>query len=180
MRTYRFHASPAAPYWSWNYHATPVLAADALMQTLAGAVVRELVASPHGGFLVDVQIDRPDHHVALADIESALRQLGYDTAQAVITESATSVVEGALLGTAGGGALGSATKDPWAMLLTAAIGLVVGVAVGSGVNTIRAMYQADRLHPFGGGGWQFTQLPLPQPDGGQQPGPSWRIPATGQ
>lgn len=165
MNTYRFHAAPAFNHW--NYRVLPTLTADSLTNTLAGAVVRNLVTSSQGGYYVEVQLDRTNHQDAVADIHAALTQLGFNTAQAVITEWATSVVEGALLGTAGGGALGSTTKDPLAMLFSAAIGLLVGAAVGSGINTVKAMYQADRVH-WSRYGWQFTQLPLPRPQLGPQ------------
>ncbi len=165
MNTYRFNASPA--FRHWNYQLLPTLTANSLTQTLAGVVVRQLVTSAQAGYDVDLQLDRPNHHEAVADIHAALAQLGFNMAQAVITEWATSVVEGAVLGTASGGALGSATKDPWAMFFGAVIGLLVGASVGSGVNTVKAMYQADRMFPHRYG-WQLTELPKPRPDLGRQ------------
>ena len=160
MNTYRLHAYPSAPYWSWNFHATPIITAEALAQTLSGVVIRQLSASPHGGYDLDIRLDRPSHQDAIADIESALRQFGFDTAQAVITEWVTSVVEGALLGGAGGTAIGSASKDPVAIVVGAIIGLLVGAAVGSAMQTVKATYEANRLHPFGGG-WHLTVVPPP-------------------
>ena len=129
-------------------------------QTLSGVVIRQLSASPHGGYDLDIRLDRPSHQDAIADIESALRQFGFDTAQAVITEWVTSVVEGALLGGAGGTAIGSASKDPVAIVVGAVIGLLVGAAVGSAMQTVKATYEANRLHPFGGG-WHLTVVPPP-------------------
>ncbi len=158
MNTYRLHAHPSAPYWSWNFHAIPLLTEDALAQTLPGVVIRQLSASPHGGYDLDIRLDRPTHQEAVADIELALRQFGFDTAQALITEWVTSVVEGALLGGAGGGAIGSASKDPVVIVFGAVIGLLVGAAVGSAMQTVKATYEANRLHPFGGG-WHLTIVP---------------------
>ncbi len=172
MRTYRFHAYPAGPYFRWSYSGVPALSADSLVTALAGGTVRELVASRHGGYEVDIQLDRPTHTDALADIESALWQMGFETAQALITEWASSLVEGALLGTAGGGAIGSASKDPIGALVGAIIGLAVGAVVGSTLQTAKVRYQADRLHPHGGG-WLLTQLQPPQPTSSYQPYAPW-------
>jgi hypothetical protein len=163
MNTYHFHASHGFP--QWNYRFAPTLTSDLLVQTLADIAVRELVASKWGGYNIELQCERANHHEAVADINAALAQLGFDTAQVLITEWATSMVEGALVGGAGGGAIGSAAKNPWAVVFGAVVGLLVGSAVGSGMNTIKAMYRADRINPHRYG-WQFTQLQISQADGG--------------
>jgi hypothetical protein len=168
MNTYRFHAFPSAPYWSWNYHALRALSAESLAQVLAGVVVRKLVAAPKGGYEVDIQPARPNHHDALADIETALSELGLTTAQAMITEWVTSIVEAAVLGGVGGGAMGSATKDPFLTIGGVILGLVIGVAVGSAMLVVKAEYQADRIDPFGSG-WRLSVVPRPHITFGQQP-----------
>jgi hypothetical protein len=161
MNTYRFQAAAA-------YRSAPTLTAEALLETLAGVVVRSVVAAPYGGYEVDLQLDRGNHHQAIAEIHDALLQSGFNVAQIVITEWATSVVEGAIFGTGGGAAIGSATKDPVAFFILTALGLVVGAAVGRGIYTAKALYQADRMnwHPYG---WRLTQLVLPQPSFEAQP-----------
>lgn len=160
MKTYRFHAAPVPSYFRWSPGSPPGITSASLAQTLAGVVVRQVIASPQGGYDIAMDIERPTHGEALADIEAALGSFGYATTQAVITEWATSVVETGLLGTVGGGALGSATKDPLAALAGALIGFVVGAAVGSTMRRITAIYQADRLNHFGGG-WNLSPMPIP-------------------
>lgn len=167
MNTYRFHASPGF-YWS-NYHNVATLTSEAVVQSLAGVVVRSIVPANYGGYAVDLQLDRDNHHDAVADIHAAMDQLGLNVAQVVITEWATSIVEGALLGTGGGAAAGSATKDPVVFLIVTALGALIGAAVGSGLNSAKAMYRADRIYPSRYG-WQFTQLQVRQP--GWRPQPS--------
>jgi hypothetical protein len=164
MNTYRFHASRAPQFW--DYGATPTLSTDDIVQSLAGAAVHELIAYTNGGYDVHVQLDRANHADALTELETALLQLGFNIVQAEITELVTAALEGAFLGGAGGGALGSATKDPFAAFAGLVIGAIAGALVGRGMQTIKARYRADRLAP---GVWQLTQLPLPQPDSGQQP-----------
>ncbi len=169
MRTYRFHAFQHSQFWRFPDGSFPVLTGQSLATALTGAVVRELVASHRGGYDVEVQLDRATHQAALAEIEAALQQLGFDTAQALITEWATSAVTGALFGTVGGGVAGSVTKDPASILLVAAIGLVVGSLVGMSMHSIRATFQAHR-HPFGGG-WQIAPNGVTRPALGMRPYP---------
>jgi len=131
-------------------------------------VVRELFATPNGGYEVTIELDRATHHHSLAEIEATLLHLGFNVVQAEITELATSAIEGAFLGGASGGAAGAATRNPWAAFAGLVIGAVVGHELGKGLQTIKTLYRADRLyhHP---GGWHLTQLPLPQPAASQQP-----------
>jgi hypothetical protein len=96
MKTYRFQPSPAF-YW-WNYRNVATFTTQAVVQSLAGAVVRSIVPAEYGGYAVDLQLDRDNHHDAVADIHAAMVQLSFNVARVVITEWATSIVEGALLG----------------------------------------------------------------------------------
>jgi hypothetical protein len=146
LNTYRFHASHL--FNAWNYGGVlPTLTRNGLVQTLAGVGIRDLTAAPNGGYEAHVELGRATH-------------------QAEVTEWATATVEGALLGGTGGGAIGSATKDPLGFLAGLALGAVVGAVVGHAAQTIKARYRADRIAP---GMWQFTQLPVPRPGFGTQP-----------
>ncbi len=165
LNTYRFHASHL--YNAWNYGGVlPALTRNGLVQTVAGVGIRELTTAPNGGYEAHVELGRATHHDALTEIETGLVQLGFYAVQVDVTEWATATVEGALLGGTGGGAIGSATKDPFGFFAALAIGAVVGALVGHTAQTIKARYRADRIAP---GMWQFTQLPVPRPGFGSQP-----------
>jgi Glycine zipper 2TM domain len=90
-----------------------------------------------------------------------MEQLGFNVAQVLVTEWLTSALEGALVFGAGGGVLGSATKDPWLMAAGALLGALAGAAAGSLMRTAKARLDAQLLHPFGGG-WRITPQVPPQ------------------
>ena len=164
MNTYRFHLYPSNPYFHGAFPGSNALTAESLAQALVPVIVHEVFARPQGGYNVALGMRRQDHAEALADLENALGSLGYSMTQAIITEWATSMVESAIVGIGAGGlAGGAATKSPIGALITAAIGGLVGLGVGSGLRRVVAIYQADRLrqYPYG---WQLTALPLPTPD----------------
>jgi hypothetical protein len=163
--TYRFHARPL-PAFHWS--PMPQLTSESVQQAIVGALIRELTPSPQGAALIEVAMERPSHGDALDEISTALQQLGFDVAQALVTEWATAAVEGAIAGAAGGGALGSATRDAGTVVATVIVGGLVGAAFGSLKPVLKASYQAVRLHPFGGG-WQLTSIT----GGGAAPGLAW-------
>ena len=59
-------------------------------------------------------------------IEQGFGQLDFSLAQALITEWATSIMEGALIGGTGGGVIGSSSKQAGPTAAGAIIGVVVG------------------------------------------------------
>ena len=75
MKSYRFHAAPVPSYFHWSPGSLPDITPSSLAQTLAGVVVRQVISSPQGGYDISIDMERPTHGDALADIEAALGHL---------------------------------------------------------------------------------------------------------
>jgi putative transcriptional regulator len=168
MNRYRFQAARGAFFNT--YSPAPLLTPEALAAALPGAGVRALVQLPlDGGYDVEVQLQRACHDDALDDIVQALGQFGLQLVQARITEIATATVETALVGGAGGGAIGSSSKDAGVTVAAALVGAAIGAAVGSQLERVAAMYMVAKPYPMGP--WQLTPIPLRRPGDGQpEPG----------
>ncbi len=168
MNTYQFRAIPRTFFAS---PGLPQLTAEAILQTLAGSAVHQLSGTPTSGYDVHLQLDRQAHHDALHDIRVAMEQLGFTVGQAIVTEWLTSTLELAVIGGAGGGALGGATKDPWAMAACAVLGVVAGAVVAQFMRAVKARYDAQLLHPYGPNGWYLTpqQQPITAPSPASSP-----------
>jgi hypothetical protein len=95
------------------------------------------------------------------DIRNTMEQLGFSVAQAVITEWLTSTLELALIGGAGGGALGSASKDPGIAIICALIGAGAGAVAAQFTKTVKARFDAQLMHAYGPSGWSITPQPPP-------------------
>jgi hypothetical protein len=163
MRRYRFQAA-RGPFFN-PYVGTPGLSPEALTQSLPGAIVRALVQLPlDQGYDVEIQLQRPSHEAALDDIVQAIGQYGLQLLQARIVEVTTAAVETALVGGAGGGLVGSASKDAAATIAGALIGLAVGAMVGSQIERVTAAYVVARPHPMGP--WYLTPIPIREPNTG--------------
>ena len=169
INTYRFNARHSYNRWNYPGGVLPVLTHNHLLQTLAGVTIRELSNSPNGGYDLHIELSRDTHDNAVADIEAALSQLAFYTVQAEITEWATAVAEGALLGGSGGGAIGASTRTVAGLLIGIGVGAIVGAIFGQASQTIKARYQASRIMP---GVWQIVTIPVPQQ--GFEPGP-WGV-----
>jgi hypothetical protein len=155
MHSYRFHAQPNFPR-GYGWPGIADLTGNTFTQALAGAVVKQLVATPDGGYDVHVTVTRPSHEQALEEIWSVLQQAGYNYVQAAVTEWVTSAVEGAGAGCLAGAGLGSTTKNVEKTLLSLIIGGIVGAALGSFRETATASYHAHRNDIYGG--WQLLPL----------------------
>lgn len=167
ISTYRFHAKRVHPAWSYFYSATPPLTRAGLSRTLAGVTIHEL-ADSSGGHHVHIELARSTHDDAIAQIEAALAQFAFYTVQIEVTEWATALVEGALIGGSGGGALGAATRNVVGLVAGVLVGGILGAIFGQSAWSPQARYRADRIAP---GWWQLMQLPVPQQGlGGQR----WR------
>jgi hypothetical protein len=158
MNTYRFRAIPRIAT-AFSYRGLPQVTTQSLGQLLVGVTVHQLTGTPSVGYDIHLQLDRQSHHDALTEIYFAMQQLGLTVTQAVITEWVTSVVEGALVGATGGGAIGASAKDPWAILLGGAVGFFVGAAAGSLIKTAKATHDARLVHSFNGGQWRIERAP---------------------
>ena len=128
-----------------------------LRQSLIGAGRISVAPLVTGGVRVAVDLQRPDHHQALRDLEQALSQFGYAFAQAEIAEVIQQTAEWAL-GLGGGGALaGSATKRLEGLIVGAFAGVLGGVVMAYLDRTV-LHYHAMKQH---NGTWLIRQLPPP-------------------
>jgi hypothetical protein len=144
------------------YRRLPELTAQSLSRTLVGVAIHDLSGSASAGYDIHLGLDRQSHAVALEEVRQALLQLGFDVAEAIVTEWLTSALEGALAGGVGGGALGAATKDPSAILAGLIIGAMAGAFVGSLAKTVKATYYAQIVYPYGR--WHISPMMPPPPD----------------
>lgn len=159
MNTYRFHVAPQLTYKYPGVVARQLTVAD-ISRTLLGSTVQQIAGTPTTGYGVVVQLGRASHPHALHDIRVALEQLGFAVVQAEITEWLTATLELALIGGTGGGALGSATKDPGIVILGAAIGFAAGAIAAQFTKKVKARFDAQLVHPYGPHGWSVTpQIP---------------------
>ena len=160
MNRYRLRATPH-PALAFSYalahQLTAASIAQALVQALEGVAVRQIAGSSLGGYDVELQLDRPSHGDAVAQISVAFQQLGFSVAEATVTEWVTTTVELSILGCLGGGAVGSATRDPGATVIAAVVGGFAGAIAGAYVHKVAAAYQAQR-HPLLTEAWQLTPI----------------------
>lgn len=157
MSRYAFTVrSSVLPPW---YSQPTQLSAQGLTAALGGVAVHKLVAYQNGSYGIELQLKRPTHEHALADIATALTSFGIDLLQAEITEVVTDTVAGAILGGTGGAAAGATTENVGAALIVAALGAIIGAAVGSMRETIVARYVAYRSHALAP--WTFYRIQQP-------------------
>jgi len=142
------------------YRRLPELTAQSLSRTLVAVAIHDLRGSPSAGYEIHpLGLDRQSHAIALEEVRQALLQLGFDVAEAIVTEWLTSALEGALAGGIGGGALGAVAKDPAAILAGVIFGAVAGAFVGSLAKTVKATYYAQIAYPYGV--WQISPMTPP-------------------
>ena|ERR1700675_790201 len=170
MTTYKFHAHPQLMY-TYPGYAVRQLSANGIIQTLAGAAVHTFVGTPHNGYDVEVQLERSTHHDALHDIRVALEDLGFTVLQAEITVWLTSTAELAVLGGAGGGAIGAATKDPLLFVLFAVIGAGAGAIAAQFTKKVKERFDAQLMHAYGPSGWSIAPQAPPTTQGYPSPWP---------
>jgi hypothetical protein len=152
------------------YSPPPSLTAPSLAGALTGASVRAIVELPFNrGYDVEVQYQKSSHGDALDEIVEALGQFGLQFVEGRIAVVTTAALESALAGGAGGGALGSTTKDAGVTIGSALVGLLVGGAVGSQIERIVSAYVVARPHPMAS--WQLTALPVRR--AGDSGAPGW-------
>jgi hypothetical protein len=129
MHTYRFHAQPNF-HRGYGWPGVADLTVNTFTQALAGAIVKQLVATPDGGYDVHLAMNSSSHEQALEEVWGVLQQDGYNYIQAVVTEWVTSTVEGAGAGCLAGAGLGSTTKNVEKTVLSLIIGRIVGGGPG--------------------------------------------------
>jgi hypothetical protein len=93
------------------------------------------------------------------DIGAVLERLGYSIVEATVTEVASSLAEGSVLGLLGGASAGSATRNGVIALVGAVAGLIAGGVAGSQVQRVVATYRVTPSLT----GWQLTRV---QPETG--------------
>lgn len=156
-----FHARVHLRQSAWAPNFSRELTAEALGQALVNVAVRQLTATPESGYEAELVLQRPGHEDALREIAAAVAQLGFAVGEAFIVEYASAVVESAVSGLLGGGALGAAaTRNPAVALVSAAVGAYVGASVGNFIQIERARYHA-RWNPYANA-WEISQLAAPE------------------
>jgi hypothetical protein len=165
MKTYKIITRPDL------YYVRPglpsLLTKELLLEELAGVVVRELSEDERGHQTIDVRFRRESDPEALDEIIALLQQLGFVILKATVTEWANELVERAVLGLLGGGAIGAATENGTAALIASAAGALIGGLTGAEAQKLKAEYEARRDHT---GNWTFRELPRQPPAPGAQPG----------
>jgi hypothetical protein len=116
------------------------------------------------GYDLALDLEGHDHAQAMADLDSALRQLGFQVGQATIIEFASNWLEGGALGTIGGAAIGAATKSTEGFLLLAIVGLILGAITGGERQFEKSRYLATPTAD----GWDVI-LQNPPPSTGSEP-----------
>ena len=157
MSTYRFVVHPHA-YIVPPHGAVAQLDRSTLTRVIVDAVVRDFIVDPTGSYEIEVALSRPTHQEALDDIKAGLEQLGFNVAQALVTEWITAWAEGALLGGTSGGAIGSKNNDLGETLVGLGIGAAVGALLGSMKQSPKMQHIAT-WYPYGG--WGLEQV-MPQ------------------
>jgi hypothetical protein len=148
MHTYRLIARPNIHFLGTN------LTEAFLEEAIAGAVVRELTVDAQGHHTVDLQLARDSDEQALDEIVSLLERLGFSILEATVSEWASEVFEGAVVGLLGGGTLGLATEKGPVAAIGAVAGAIVGGLVGSEARRLATQYRARRTN----WGWTFAEL----------------------
>jgi len=116
------------------------------------------------GYELPVELEGRDHAQTMADLASALRQLGFGVAQATIIEFASSWLGGGAFGTLGGAALGAATKSAEGFLVLAFAGLILGAIAGGARQFEKTRYFATPT----AGDWEIVRQESP-PTTGTEP-----------
>lgn len=166
MNTYRLQIQPDVRH-ALAGQAVPSLTEDAVAQNLAGVVIRELATTGWGPSAIDLHLQRPTHEEALNDIAVAVQELGYSIVEATVSEWADALVEGAVIGALGGGAIGSASQDPGVVLVAALAGTIAGAVAGSRIKNLEVIYQVQWTRASG---WVLTPLPQQHPNAVFRPG----------
>jgi hypothetical protein len=116
------------------------------------------------GYELALDLEGRDHAQMMADLTSALRQLGFRVAQATIIEFASTWLEGGALGSLGGAAIGAATKSAEGFLVLAFAGLILGAIAGGARQFEKTRYVATPT----AGSWEIVRQESP-PVSGTQP-----------
>ncbi len=155
MALYELRLTPAFNHLV--FRPTPALTAQLVLSALPGARVQAL-APLADGYQLAVEITRGDHSQTMDELTAAMHTLGFDVAEAAVTEFVDALAEGSAVGAAGGAALGGATRTGAGFVLLLLAGLLVGALAGSTRKAVHARYSVRRLNT---GAWQFIRLDPP-------------------
>lgn len=121
-----------------------------LRQVLDGAMLHGVGNDSWGRIVLDVSVNRQDHVAAINDLFVASQRLGYTLSNGEVR----SIVDSAVYGGLGTGALGLTSKNA----LTAGSAALVGGIVGRELKRVEVIYE---VHPNVSGGWTFSPPPAP-------------------
>lgn len=155
MNSYRIRVQPASTIFRLQWQAMPD--EEFLISHLPGLSMNEIVDEGFGTCVLDFLLQRPDHVQVINEVLGVLQTIGYTVLDGEVSELAGAVVEGALLGALGGGALGSTAKSGHVAAIVALIGAVAGGLVGSTMKRVEKVYQIEPAYPEG---WALTLVPL--------------------
>lgn len=135
------------------------LSEETLLAALGHATVHYLRWAESGGAEMDVELGADSPQDATRALLLALETIGLDTTRIVIIDLAKAAIQRAVIGGTGLGALGAASRNPWAAFTLAVIGVAVGLAADVAVNETWAMILAERVSPRGA--WRLRELSAP-------------------
>jgi hypothetical protein len=142
----------------------PALTEQMVLDSLADVVIHELSEDEHGNRTLHVELPASSDAEALDALVFFAEQLGFKVLEATVKEWASQVIERALLGLLGGGAVGVASENGPVALVAALGGAVIGGLSGAEARKLVAEYDARRDQ---WGSWSFHRRQ--PPSGGFQP-----------
>ncbi len=122
----------------------PTLTEQMVLDSLAGVVIHELSEDEHGNRTLHVELPASSDAEALDALVFFAEQLGFKVLEATVKEWASQVIERALLGLLGGGAVGVASENGPVALVAALGGAVIGGLSGAEARKLVAEYDARR------------------------------------
>lgn len=143
--TYRLRLRSIYPY-PVSYLNQP-LTQEALVRTLAGATVRELIGSPDGGYDLHLCVPRESDADALQEVAVMAAQFGLEVAEAYVVRWVTVATETAVLGALAGTSTRLVTKNPAVTFLAMVAGGCAGYLAGSLIERVVSVMRAE-CHPL--------------------------------
>lgn len=124
---------------------------EGVVREIARDVLLRGLTTEGDGYRLDLCADCDDPGVALNDLSSTLRRLGWYVAEVTVTRIATRVAVAYAVGTMTALGAGAVTKDLGATAVSWVVGAAVGALLSKYIPISIETYSADR----GDGGWSL-------------------------